>query len=239
MQPTRHCPLCPENEILTRFGPGVSTSDTLSDSSSALRFLETFLFLFPIWVEMRGSSGTVGVEAAVIGVADSSCWSCFIPPSQISHPFPSINFQEKGADAYLCSVRERREREDAVRVVEVCLSSRDAAFDVVVEAFNNVSVLRLLEVGRLCLVYVIFVKSLNPTVSIRRNGIGTVHSRAAYRDGASGGSSSTPSAKPQQPSHTREQAVAYYEKVRKQLREMILQKRHHDIADCRRRTGGG
>jgi hypothetical protein len=28
--------------------------------------------------------------------------------------------------------------------------------------------------------------------------------------------------------HTREQAVAYYEKVRKQLRDLIHQKRHHD-----------
>lgn len=73
-----HCPpLWPENEILTRFGPGVSTSETLSDSSSALRFLETFLFLLPSWVEMRGSSGTVGVDPPVMGVADSSCWSCF------------------------------------------------------------------------------------------------------------------------------------------------------------------
>jgi chromatin modification-related protein EAF6 len=30
------------------------------------------------------------------------------------------------------------------------------------------------------------------------------------------------------PSATREQAVAYYEKVRKQLRDMLYQKRHHD-----------
>ena len=68
-------PPCPENEILTRFGPGVSTSDTLSDSSST--FFLLFFDAFPILgaTLCLGFSTTVGVDAAVAGV-EASCCSC-------------------------------------------------------------------------------------------------------------------------------------------------------------------
>lgn len=56
-------------------GPGVSTSETLADSSSlSLRRLPLFLF-FELAVFRRGISGTEGVEVAVAGV-ESSAWSC-------------------------------------------------------------------------------------------------------------------------------------------------------------------
>lgn len=68
---------CLENDILTRFGPGVSTSDGLSDSSSPLRRLIDFFFIVGgFW-----SFGFVeGVEADAdcdCDEASASCWAAF------------------------------------------------------------------------------------------------------------------------------------------------------------------
>jgi len=67
-------PPCPENEILTRFGPGVSTSDGLSDSSSPFLLFFLFLTVVPI---LDAFSATVGVELFVTGVVSSCCLSYF------------------------------------------------------------------------------------------------------------------------------------------------------------------
>ena len=61
---------CLENDILTRFGPGVSTSDGLSDSSSPFLRLKDFFFIkLAFWL-----TSAVGVEAEADWVCEeSSC----------------------------------------------------------------------------------------------------------------------------------------------------------------------